>query len=83
MTEKVKTKVVNTYLEIKEATITVVRNLYLLIGGLSVFGIGLYAIFQGKDRLTEVLGGTGLIFAGAFAVVVGIALLAQLLTKRS
>ena len=82
MTEKFKTKVVNTTVEIKDATETVLRNLWYLLGGFSALCIGGYAIAEGRDKLGEVLGGMLLIFGGAFVVILGIFLVAQLLTKR-
>lgn len=83
MTDKLKdSKVYKGFFEVKEIVETVIKNLYYLVGGLSVLGLGIYAIVQGRDKITAVAGGFALILAGCFAFVVGAALLTHLLTKR-
>lgn len=83
MTDKVKnTKVYKGILHVSETVAVVVKNLYYLIGGVSVLGLGIWAIVQGRDQIQQVAGGFALILAGCFAFVIGCGLVAHLLLKK-
>lgn len=58
------------------------KQLASVVVAFSLLGLGAYSVYQGRDKISLMLGSVALIFSGVLTGVVGIALLYKTLMRK-